>query len=336
MKYFLEKISCKENLTLQEARDAMRIIMEGSASDTQIAGFLLAMKTKGEHSDELLGFVEVMREKSLKIFLEDENAIDVCGTGGDGSGTFNISTVVAFVVAGAEITVAKHGNRSVSGACGSADVLRALGVNIELSPERVQHCINTTGIGFLFAPMFHPSMKFAAKVRAELGIKTCFNLLGPLTNPAGVQRQLIGVYNREVQNKMAKVYEQLPHKKICYVHSDDELDEISLNGITSVIELNVQEEVKDYSISASSFGIDRTASNTIAGGDSKYNAEVALSILQGEKSALRDIVLLNAAMALYIADKVTALTDGIVLSRESIDSGRALQKLNILRKFSTQ
>src|SRR5258706_5316568 len=203
MREFILKLNECHDLTREEASAAMRTIMDGQASDAQIAGFLMALRLKGEKPDELLGFVEVMRERSIRIALDDGDAIDMCGTGGDGTGTFNISTVASFVVAGAGVTVAKHGNRSISSACGSADVLRALGVNIDLAPERAGDCINSVGIGFLFAPLFHPAMKHAAKARAELGVKTLFNILGPMTNPAGVRRQLVGAFSEGAAQMMA-------------------------------------------------------------------------------------------------------------------------------------
>lgn len=198
MREYLAKVTEGVDLTSEEAASAMRMIMQGEATEAQIAAFLVGLKTKGEQPEELLGFTQVMREKSIKIILEDPDAIDMCGTGGDGLHTFNISTTASFVVAGAGVTVAKHGNRSISSACGSADLLQSLGVSLEMKPEMIEKCINTIGIGFMFAPMFHPAMKHAAKPRKELGIKTCFNLLGPLTNTAGVRRQLAGVYDKRL------------------------------------------------------------------------------------------------------------------------------------------
>ena len=209
MKEFLAKISRREALSEEESGVAMATIMDGQATDAQIAGLLMALKVKGEQEQELLGFVEVMRERCLGVRIDDPDAIDMCGTGGDGSGTFNISTVASFVVAGAGVTVAKHGNRSMSSACGSADVLKALGVNIEFPAERAGACINKVGIGFLFAPLFHPAMKYAARARSELGVKTLFNLLGPMTNPAGVRRQLVGAFSPQAAQKMAGVFSHL-------------------------------------------------------------------------------------------------------------------------------
>jgi anthranilate phosphoribosyltransferase len=263
VKQFIQKISERQHLTREEAADAMRYIKEGQATEAQISAFLMALKMKGEQPDEILGFVRVMREKSVKVKLDDAGAIDMCGTGGDNLGTFNISTVASFVVAGAGVTVAKHGNRSISSSCGSADVLKALGVSLDLTPGRTEQCINTIGIGFLFAPLFHPAMKHAAKPRSELGVKTCFNMLGPMTNPAGVKRQLVGAFSERAAQTIAAVYSQLDAVKVLVVHSHDGLDEVSLEATTTVYDVNNEVANGKYNIEPGSFGLSLVESSSI-------------------------------------------------------------------------
>ena len=344
MKAYIQKVSEKQNLTRNEAAAAMRTIMDGQATEAQIAGFLMALKLKGEHPDELLGFAEVMREKSVKVNIDDPDAIDMCGTGGDGSGTFNISTVASFVVAGAGVTVAKHGNRAMSSSCGSADVLKALGVNLEIPPEKVEACINKIGIGFLFAPLFHPAMKYAAKPRSELGVKTCFNLLGPMTNPAGVRRQLVGTFSQDAAEKMAQVFTRLNAVKVLLVHSEDGLDEVSLAASTTVFDVNSQLFNGKYNVEPKAFGLSAVTKDSIRGGSAETNASIAMKVLQGEKGpsptdgwrAHRDVVLVNAAFGLLVAGKVRTVQEGVSMAVESIDSGKALKKLNDLRAFTTQ
>jgi anthranilate phosphoribosyltransferase len=324
----------RQNLTRTEAAEAMRCIMEGQATEAQIAAFLTALKMKGEQIDEILGFVEVMREKSVKIKLDDPDAIDMCGTGGDNGGTFNISTVASFVVAGSGITVAKHGNRSISSSCGSADVLKALGVNIELPPEKAGACINKVGIGFLFAPLFHPAMKYAAKPRAELGIKTCFNILGPMTNPASVKRQLVGAFDQETAQKMAEVFSNLDVLKVLVVHSHDGLDEVSLEAPTTVYDVNSQLFNGKYNIEPKAFGLSLVKKSSILGGTPETNARIAMDVLEGKKQPHRDIVIANAALALMATPKVRVIQEAVQITTESIDSGNALRKLQQLRDFS--
>lgn len=334
MKKYIQKLSERIDLTKDEASDAMRIIMEGNATDAQIAGFLIALKVKGERPDELLGFVETMREKSLKINVEDNEAIDMCGTGGDGSGTFNISTIASFIVAGAGATVAKHGNRSVSSSCGSADVLTALGINIHIAPEKVEESVNKIGIGFLFAPLFHPAMKYAAKARTELGVKTCFNILGPMTNPGGVTRQLVGAFNQPTAKIMAEVFVKLRATKVCVVHSADGLDEVSLGAQTSVFEVEGLNAVTQYAIQPSTLDLPHVSKQMIPGGTSVTNALIAMKIFEGEQSPYRDMVVANAAMGLYVAGKIATLQEGTALSIEAIDSKKALKKFHQLKEFS--
>jgi anthranilate phosphoribosyltransferase len=336
VKEYIQKITERQNLNRDEAASAMRIIMEGGATEAQIVAFLIALRLKEEQPEELLGFVEVMRENSVKVTLADHNAIDMCGTGGDGSGTFNISTVASFVVAGAGVTVAKHGNRSVSSSCGSADVLKALGVNIELSPNKIETCINTVGIGFLFAPLFHPAMKYAAKPRSELGVKTCFNMLGPMTNPAGVQRQLVGAFSQQVAIKIASVYQQLKPTLVIVVSSHDGLDEVSLHSPTTVHEVNALTSPREYTIDPASFNFPVTEQSALRGGSANVNASIAMAVLRGEHGPHRNIVIVNAAFGLQVAGKASSVEAGMNFAEESIDSGSALHKLQQLKEFSNR
>jgi anthranilate phosphoribosyltransferase len=336
MKELIQKVTEGEDLTRQEAATAMRTIMEGAATDAQIAGLLIALRIKGEQTEEVLGFVEVMREKCLPVELDDSDAIDMCGTGGDGTGTFNISTVASFVVAGAGVTVAKHGNRSISSACGSADVLRALGVNIDLPPGRAGECINSTGIGFLFAPLFHPAMKHAAKARAELGVKTIFNMLGPMTNPAGVRRQLVGAFSEGAAHMMAGAFSKLEPLRVLVIHSHDGLDEASLEAITTLFEIESRILPEKSHLEPQHFGLPVVKRDSILGGSSEENAAIALRILKGERSPHRDIVLANSALGLMAAGKTRNLQEGVQIAAESIDSGEALRKLDQMREFSTR
>lgn len=313
----------------------MRAIMDGVATEAQIAAFLTALKMKGEEPDELGGFVRVMREKSTAIHVLDPEAVDMCGTGGDGRGTFNISTTASFVVAGAGVTVAKHGNRAVSSTCGSADVLKALGVNIDLPKERVEACINEVGIGFMFAPLFHPAMKYAAKPRTELGFKTCFNLLGPMTNPAGVKRQLVGAFHIEAARKMAAVFSGFDVKKVFVVSSNDGLDEISLADTTTVFEVEGA-AIKKWAVTPEEFGLSGTDDGQLAGGNAETNAAVTLRVLRKEAGSARNVTLANAAFGLLASGKARTIAEGIFLAGESLDSGRALAKLDELRAFSNR
>ncbi len=336
MKNFIEKCLTKENLTVEEASNALNLIMTGQATDSQIAGLLIALRAKGEFVDELVGFAKTMREHSIKISIADPNAIDLCGTGGDSTNTFNISTVATFIVAGAGITVAKHGNRSVSSQSGSADVLSALGVNIQCSPETTQACINRIGIGFLFAPLFHPAMKYAAKPRQELGVRSIFNMIGPLTNPAGVKRQLIGVFQKDAAKKIAGALQKLGTEKACVVHSNDGLDEVSLADLTHVLEVIKNEQIKEYHLTPEDFRFTSYSKESIQGGDKNRNAEIALDILKENKSSARDIAVANAALGIYVAGKAANLVEGKLIAEESIDSGRAYEKLQQLIKYTNK
>ena len=330
LKQYMEKCLAGENLTADEAAMALEVIMSGQATDAQIAGLLIAMRCKGETVDELVGFARTMRERSVKVKVDDPNAIDMCGTGGDGLGTFNISTLASFVAAGAGVTVAKHGNRSVSSKSGSADLLTALGVNIQHPAEKAADCINAVGIGFLFAPLFHPAMKYAAKPRSELGVRTIFNMLGPITNPAGVRKQVIGTYQQDVASRLAGALGQLSTEKACVLHGDDGMDEVSMSGGTKVFEVGVAGLMRTYSLDPASFGLSERPAGTVRGGDAGENALIALRVLDGEKGAYRDVVVANAALGIYVAGKANELLHATTLAEEAIDSGRARETLRNL------
>jgi anthranilate phosphoribosyltransferase len=330
MKTQIEKCLSGTDLTVEESSIALDMILTGQATEAQIGGLLVALRAKGETVNELVGFAQILRDRGVRIKIDDPDAIDMCGTGGDGLGTFNISTVSSFIVAGAGVTVAKHGNRSVTSQSGSADVLTALGVNVQCSPETVQDCINRIGIGFLFAPMFHPAMKHVAKPRMELGVRSIFNMLGPLINPAGVSRQLIGAYHPIAMRLLAGALRELGAVKACIVHSDDGMDEVTLSGSTGILEVNGMGELSAYKVDPTDFGLPLSALDSIQGGDKEANATIALSILSGEASPARDVVVANAAMGLYVAGKAVTLPEGKDMAVESIDSGRAMEKLQYL------
>jgi anthranilate phosphoribosyltransferase len=336
MKEYIEKCLSGQDLTVEEASRALDLIMTGQATDVQIAGLLVALRAKGESIDELVGFARTMRQHSVKVHVEDENAIDVCGTGGDSLGTFNISTMAAFVVAGAGVTVAKHGNKSVSSKSGSADLLTALGVNVQCAPPKVEECINTVGVGFLFAPMFHPAMKFAGKTRSELGIRTIFNMLGPITNPAGVKKQLIGTYQSSVATKLAGTVEKLSTDMTCVVHSKDGLDEVTLSGETSVYEVEKRRGARQYFVDPTHFDLPSRPLSSLRGGSPQENAAIALDVLNKQRGPARDVVIANAAFGLYVAGKARDLHEGSEMAAQSIDSGRALDRLNRMVEFTHQ
>ena len=304
------------SLTIDQSSDVMRQMMQGEATRAQLAAFLTALRLKGESTEEIAGMATVMREFSLKVRV-DGLLVDSVGTGGDGRNTFNLSTAAAFVAAGAGLKVAKHGNRAASGSCGAADVLEALGVRVELSPEGVERCINEGGIGFMFAPVFHPAMRHAAPVRREIGIRTVFNILGPLTNPAGAQSLLIGVAFPELGEKMAEVMRLLDTRHAIVVHGDGGLDELSLSGNNSVWEVK-NGRVSFWSLSVNETGLPEAPVDAIRGGDKEQNAATMRRLLQGEGGAIRDAVLLNSAGILMAADLVSNVKDGIQTAAQAI------------------
>ena len=314
------------DLSRGEMTDVMNQIMSGEATDAQIGAFLIALRVKGECVDEIAGAASVMREKATPIATKHDVIVDTCGTGGDHSGTFNISTTAAFVAAGAGLCVAKHGNRAATSQSGSADVLSALGVNIEASPETVSRCLDDVGIGFLFAISLHGAMKYAIGPRREIGARTIFNALGPLSNPAGAKRQVVGVYSAALTETLAGVLATLGSERAFVVHGSDGLDEMTLTGPTRVSELKAG-SVSTYDVSPGDFGLAQAPADALKGGDADYNAEITRSILNGEEGPRRDIVLLNAAAAIVAGDKARDLNEGVQVAAEVIDSGKALEKL---------
>ena len=331
----IQKVVDGENLTERETVDTMNEIMSGEATPAQVASFITALRIKGETIEEITGAARVMREKSTKIHTKHPFAVDTCGTGGDGSHSFNISTTAAFVVAGTEIPVAKHGNRAASSQSGSADVLKALGVNIEIGPEQVGACIDDVGIGFLFAVALHGAMRYAIGPRQEIGIRTIFNALGPLTNPAGAQGQVLGVYAPTLTEPLANVLKNLDSQRAFVVHGGDGLDEITTTTTTQVSEL-VEGEVNTYILDPRELGIPAAQPSDLKGGTPEENADMTLSILGGDKGPKRDIVLLNAAAAIVAGGKATDIAAGLAVAAESIDSGRALEKLEGLKAKSNE
>ena len=335
IKEAIAKVVGKINLSEQEAETVMREIMQGEATDAQIACYITALRLKGETVEEITGSARVMREKAVPIKLDAKYQVDTCGTGGDMAHTFNISTTVAFVVAGAGVTVAKHGNRSVSSKSGSADVLQALGINIEIPSHRVEECIREVGIGFLFAPMMHLAMKYAIGPRREIGIRTIFNLLGPLTNPAGVKSQIMGVYSADLTGLLARALGNLGITHAFVVHGMDGLDEITTTDKTKVSEFK-NGKVKDFFIHPSDFGFSLGKAEDLKGGDARENAGITVEILKGQKGSRRDIVILNSAAGLVASGRAKDFKDGIKLAAESIDSGAAMKKLEMLKQFKNK
>jgi len=341
LRRFIAKIVEGDDLTEGEAYQAMGTLMGGEATTAQIGAFLTGLRMKGETVEEITGFARSMREKSVRIQRKNNGegnggwVADTCGTGGDGRGTFNISTAVAIVAAGGGLTVAKHGNRSVSSRCGSADVLEALGVNIALSPDRVQACLEEIGLAFLFAPLFHPAMKHALTPRREIAIRTVFNLLGPLTNPAGANAQVLGLYGADLLKPITEVLKNLGCQGALVVHGEDRCDEISITGRTFVSHL-AKGEISSYEIQPEDFRLKKRTLQEIQGATAPDNAKIIRDILQGASGPRRDVVLLNGAAIFVAAERVSNLREGIEMARDSIDSGRAMKKLNELIRFSNR
>ena len=332
IKQTIETLIEGQDLSQETAQRAMEFIMTGEATPAQLAAFLTALRMKGETVDEITGFAKAMREAAVPVNV-DGPVIDTCGTGGDGSGSYNISTASAIVAAAAGVRVAKHGNRSASSKCGSADVLEALGVRIAVTPEQAQRCLEKVGIAFLFAQAFHPAMRHVAPVRSELGIRTVFNILGPLANPAKATRQVLGVADAELAPKMAGILQQLGVEKALVVHGADGLDEISLSGPTSVYEVD-GDEIKQYAVSPEELGLPTADRSALAGGDKETNAEILRALFRGESGPKRDALLANAAAALYVGGKTTSLIEGVNAAAEVIDSGAVLRKLDEFVAFT--
>ncbi|MFW5897810.1 MAG: anthranilate phosphoribosyltransferase [Halanaerobium sp.] len=329
----LDKVVSREDLTLEEMEEAMAMVMEGKTTDSQLAGFLVGLRMKGETIDEITGAASVMRNKAARVKTEARDLIDSCGTGGDEKGTFNISTTTALVMAAGGLNVAKHGNRSVSSKSGSADLLEALGVKIDLSPEAAGKCLDEIGISFLFAPHFHQAMKYAIGPRKELGLRTIFNILGPLTNPAEADYQVLGVYKEELVMPLAYVLKNLGLKSAMVVHGAGGVDELSLAGENKTAYLK-DGKVKEYNFSAEDAGLEAAPLESILGGEPEENKEITLDILKGKKGPKRDVILLNTAAAFLVENKVETLQEGVKLAAELIDSGKAMQKLEELIQCS--
>ena len=329
MKVFIEKLIEGHGLTREDAYTALGMIMRGEATDAQISAFLVALRLRGETPDVVSGAARAMREASTPVTCMHENAVDTCGTGGDGHQTFNISTTAAFVTAGAGVPVAKHGNRGVSSRSGSADVLKELGVDIGVGPDIMARCLDDIGIAFLFAPSLHPAMKHAIGPRREIGIRTLFNILGPLSNPAQTSRGVLGVYSVHMVDLVANALADLDAKHMFVVHGEDGLDEITVTAPTHIAEVRGG-TVTRFTLSPEEYDIPRATIEDLRGGDPPENAEITRAILQGTPGAKRDIVLLNAAAAICAGGGAADLAEGILKAREAIDTGAALEKLNAL------
>jgi len=334
----------RESLSREDARAVMAEILAGGCTDAQIAALLVALHMKGETVEEIVGFAEAIRAAASPLPITRDSALDVsgterdalvdtCGTGGDTSGTFNISTATALVVAGAGVRVAKHGNRSVTSKCGSADVMEALGVNISLAPARLAACLEQVGIAFLFAPAMHSAMKYVQPARRELRLRTVFNLLGPLTNPASASAQVVGVYSADLVEKLAEALSMLGVHRALVVHGDDGLDEITITAPTRVAEVR-EGSVRSYEVTPEEFGFKRARLQAISGGDASDNAAIIREILEGNKSARRDVVLLNAAAAFIVAGRADHIRDALPLAAQSLDSGAARRKLEAMVRFT--
>jgi len=323
----------KNDLSSQQMQSAMNAIMQGQATPAQIAGFIIALRMKGESVDEITAAAQVMRNLSSKVVINATNLVDTCGTGGDGQNTFNVSTASAIVAASAGVVIAKHGNRSVSSSTGSADVLEAMGVKLELAPEQIAHCVQTVGIGFMFAPMHHSCMKHAVGPRKELGVRPLFNLLGPLTNPAGAQSQVLGVFDRAWLRPLAGVLNNLGSERALVVHAADGLDEISISNKTHICEL-ADGEITEYEVTPNELGVDTGDLADIAVENAEQSANMIKDVFDGMPGPAANIVALNAGAAIYVAGRTASLSEGVDLANLSIQSGVALQKLTDLVDFT--
>lgn len=336
MKTFLDAVLNRRDLSQDEAYKAMEFIMEGNANDCQIAAFLTALKIKGETTDEISGFSRAMLDKAIKVKSRHKNIVDTCGTGGDGLGTFNISTTAAFIAAGAGVPVAKHGNRNVSSRSGSADVLEELGVNINIECSEVSDCLDSIGIGFIFAPKAHTAMKYVAKARKDMGIRTVFNILGPLTNPARPNGCVLGVFDNNLIYMMINTLKNLGVERAFVVNSEEGLDELSVSGKNSVAELR-DDRISKYILDPEKLGFKKSNISDLIGGDAKENARILTSILTGEeKGARRDSAVINAAAAIVSGKKTDSLSEAVDLANCSIESGKAYEKLNRLIEFTNR
>jgi len=334
MQAVLRKLQRGERLCCREAETVFAAIMKGEATPAQIGAVLMGLSVRGETPEVVAGAARAMRRAATRIQPKTHDLIDTCGTGGDAAATFNISTAAAFVVAACGQPVAKHGNRAISSKCGSADVLEALGVRLDLPPAKVADCIDEIGIGFLFAPAHHPAMKHAAGPRRELGVRTIFNLLGPLTNPAGAAYQIVGVFAEDRLPLMAAALQRLGVKRALVVHGRDGLDEVTTTDLTDAVLVEGDSSTRRFEIDAAAFGMPRAEPRALAGGDAPANAEIIRRVLAGERDARRDIVLLNAACALWVAGRASGIPEGIAMAADAVDTGRAQRILNDLIDFT--
>jgi anthranilate phosphoribosyltransferase len=328
LKSIIGKVATGATLTREESASAFDAVMSGEATPSQMGGLLMALRVRGETVDEITGAVSAMRAKMLRVTAPPD-AVDIVGTGGDGSGSVNVSTCASFIVAGTGVPVAKHGNRALSSRSGAADVLASLGVKIDLKPEQVGHCVKETGIGFMFAPAHHPAMKNVGPTRVELATRTIFNLLGPLSNPAGVNRQMVGVFSRQWVEPLAQVLKNLGAESVWVVHGSDGLDEITLTGPTSVAALE-NGSIRTFEVTPEDAGLGRVGGEALKGGDADANAVALKGVLDGKPGAYRDVALLNAAAALIVAGKAKSLSDGVAIGKQSLDSGAAAARLKHL------
>ncbi|MCO5214710.1 MAG: anthranilate phosphoribosyltransferase [Thermomicrobiales bacterium] len=326
-------------LTQDQAEAAMNTIMSGEATEAQIGALAIGLRMKGETTNEIVGFARAMRAHAVQVDIDSDNQplLDTCGTGGDQSNTFNISTTATFVIAAAGVRIAKHGNRAASSRCGSADVLEALGVKIELTPREVDVCVETVGVGFMYAPAYHPAMRFVGPARKQMGVRTIFNMLGPLTNPAGASHQLIGVGIPQIAGQMAEVLQALGSRHAVLVHGEEGVDEVGVVGRTRVTDFRASTgEISTYEVAPEDFGLQRATLADIIGGDAEENKNITLSILNGEEGPRRTVTLLNAGAGIYAADAADSLEEGIRLAAEMIDSGKALAKLEQLVAYTQE
>ncbi|MBU1727093.1 MAG: anthranilate phosphoribosyltransferase [Candidatus Omnitrophica bacterium] len=327
------KLAAGKDLNAEEMTAVMEEILRGNANTPQIVSFLTGLSRKGETVEELTAAVKAMRCHVTKINTRHKVVLDTCGTGGDTKGTFNISTAAAFVVSGSGIAVAKHGNRSVSSACGSADLLEAAGINIDMPIEKIERCLDEIGLAFLFAQKLHPAMKYAMPARKEIGKRTMFNILGPLSNPAGATHQLVGVYDRKLTEPLARVLANLGTARALVVHSEDGLDEISIAAKTFITE-EYKGEIRNYEIRPEDFGIKSASLSDLSGGSLQDNLKILMDILEGVKGPKQDVVLLNAGAAIYASEAAVTIKEGVELARRSIESGKALEKFKLLKERS--
>ena len=333
IKQVIQRVVEGSELDTAEATAAMNAIMTGEVTNAQVGALVTALRMKGETVDEIAGFAQAMRNHALKVETDSEEKplLDTCGTGGDHSNSFNISTTATFVIAAAGVRIAKHGNRAASSRCGSADLLEGLGVAVELAPQQVVESVERVGIGFMYAPAFHPAMRFVGPARREIGIRTIFNVLGPLTNPAGAKHQLIGVGHPDIAVKLAAVLGKLDSQHAVLVHSEEGLDEVGIKGTTQITEYDARTgKIETYAVSPEDFGLERGAPEALIGGDVAENVRITLSILNGEGGPRRSVTLMNAGAGIYAADAADSFEDGVRMAAEAIDSGRAMQKMEDL------